>query len=121
YGYGRNGKWFLGTGMLLYDTLSADRNRHTRDRARRIQWTRFFSRAETLRLFPSIPGKGLTGAAAFEDGQMHNPPRLVLAFAAAAHELGASVANYVEAERLLIRDKRVYGVAARDVLTDERF
>jgi glycerol-3-phosphate dehydrogenase len=121
YGWGRNGKWFLGAGMLLYDVLSAGRNRHTRDRARRIQWTRFFGRAETLRLFPSIPGKGLTGAASFEDGQMHNPPRLVLAFAAAAHELGASVANYVEAEQLLLRDRRVYGVAARDVLSGERF
>src|SRR5689334_10235345 len=52
YGWGRNGKGFLGAGMLLYDALSADRNRHTRDPARRIQWTRFFSRAETLRLFP---------------------------------------------------------------------
>lgn len=121
YGWGRNGKGFLGAGMLLYDALSADRNRHTRDRARRIQWTRFFSRAETLRLFPSIPGDRLTGAAAFEDGQMHNPPRLVLAFAAAAGELGASVANYVEAERLLMRDKRVYGVAARDVLSGDCF
>ncbi|HVY81504.1 MAG TPA: FAD-dependent oxidoreductase [Steroidobacteraceae bacterium] len=121
YGWGRNGKGFLGAGMLLYDALSADRNRHTRDRARRISWTRFFSRAETLRLFPSVPSKGLTGAAAFEDGQMHNAPRLVLAFAAAAHELGASVANYVAAEHLLIRDKRVYGVAARDVLTGDRF
>lgn len=121
YGWGRNGKGFLGAGMLLYDALSADRNRQTRDRARRIQWTRFFSRAETLRLFPSIPGKGLTGAASFEDGQMHNPPRLVLAFAAAAHELGASVANYVEAEQLLVHDKRVYGVAARDVLSGDRF
>jgi glycerol-3-phosphate dehydrogenase len=121
YGWGRNGKGFLGAGMLLYDALSADRNRHTRDRARRIQWTRFFSRAETLRLFPSIPGKGLTGAASFQDGQMHNPPRLVLAFAAAAHELGASVANYVEAEQLLMRDRRVYGIAARDVLSGERF
>ncbi len=39
----------------------------------------------------------------------------------AAARLGADVANYVEAERLLIRDKRCYGVAARDVLTGERF
>jgi glycerol-3-phosphate dehydrogenase len=121
YGSGKNSKWFLGAGMLLYDALSADRNRHMPDRDRRIRRTRFFDRAETLRLFPSIPGKGLTGAAAFEDGQMHNPPRLVLAFAAAAHELGATVANYVEAETLLVHDRRVYGVAARDVLTGERF
>lgn len=121
YGYGKNSKWFLGTGMLLYDALSADRNLRNRDRTRRIAWTRFFGRDETLQLFPSIPKKGLTGAAAFEDGQMHNPPRLVLAFAQGAHEAGASVANYVEAEHLLVRDRKVEGVAARDVLTGERF
>jgi len=121
YGSGRNSKWLLGAGMLLYDALSADRNRRTRDRARQIRWTRFFGRAETRQLFPGLPAEGLTGAASFEDGQMHNPPRLVLAFATAAHELGATVANYVEAQRLLVRDKRVCGVAARDVLTNDRF
>jgi glycerol-3-phosphate dehydrogenase len=121
YGLGKDSKWFLGAGMLLYDLLSADRNLRNRDRTRRVAWTRFFGREETLQLFPTIPKNGLTGAAAFEDGQMHNPPRLVLAFATAAHEAGASVANYVEAERLLIRDRAVEGVAARDVLTGERF
>ncbi len=121
YGLGKNSKWFLGTGMLLYDTLSADRNLRTRDRNRRIRSTRFFDRDETLALFPSIPREGLTGAAAFEDGQMHNPPRLVLALAAAAHQHGATVANHVEAERLLVRDRRVYGVAARDTLTGATF
>jgi glycerol-3-phosphate dehydrogenase len=121
YGIGRNSKWFLGAGMLAYDLLSADRNLNNSDPSRRIRWTRFFSRDETLSMFPTVPAEGLTGAAAFEDGQMHNPPRLVLAFAMAADQFGASVANYVEAERLLLRDRRVYGVAARDRLTGERF
>ena len=121
YGHGRNSKWFLGAGMLLYDALSADRNLRTRDRDRHVRRTRFFSRAEILALFPGVPHEGLTGAAAFEDGQMHNPPRLVLAFAAAAHQQGATIANHVEAERLIVRDGRVQGVAARDVLTGDRF
>lgn len=121
YGHGRNSKWFLGAGMLLYDALSADRNLRTRDRDRRVRRTRFFSREETLALFPGVPEKGLTGAAAFEDGQMHNPPRLVLAFAAAAHQAGALIANHIEAERLIVRDGQVQGVAARDVLSGDRF
>lgn len=121
YGLGKNSKVFLGSGMLLYDMLSIDRNSRVRDPSRRIRGTRFFGRGETLELFPNLPRKGLTGAAAFEDGQMHSPPRLVLALASAAHHLGASVANYVEAESLLMRDKRVHGVAARDRLTGERF
>jgi glycerol-3-phosphate dehydrogenase len=121
YGMGSQSKWLLGAAMLAYDALSADRNLYNTDPSRRIQRTRFFSRNETLNLFPNVRARGLTGAAAFEDGQMHNPPRLVLAFVMAAAQLGADVANYVEAQRLLIRDKRCYGVAARDVLTGELF
>src|SRR5262245_57176585 len=121
YGIGRNSKWFLGAGMLGYDLLSADRNLNNSDPSRRIRWTRFFSRDDTLSMFPTVPSEGLTGAASFEDGQMHNPPRLVLAFAMAADQFGASVANYVEAESLLVRDRRVYGVLARDRQTGERF
>jgi glycerol-3-phosphate dehydrogenase len=121
YGQGKSAKWFLGAGMLLYDTLTADLNRHVTDPARRIHRTRFLGREATLALFPSIEARGLTGAAIFEDGQMYNPPRLVLGFAAAAAELGASIGNYVEAERLLIEGSRIVGVAARDRLGGQRF
>ena len=121
YGMGRKSRWFLGAGMLAYDFLSADRNLQITDPSRRIRATRFYDREQTLAMFPTIPERGLTGAASFEDGQMHNPPRLVFAFVLAAEQLGAHVANYVEAERLLVRDKRVYGIAARDTLTGDRF
>jgi glycerol-3-phosphate dehydrogenase len=121
YGAAQNSKWFLGAGMLLYDALTADRNASQPDRKRQVRWTKFLSRAETLALFPEVRRERLTGAAVFEDGQMHNPPRLVLAFVTAAQRLGADVANYVEAESLLMRGERVCGVTARDTLTGERF
>jgi glycerol-3-phosphate dehydrogenase len=121
YGQGKSSKWLLGTGMLLYDVLTLDMNRHIPDPARRVRRTAFLSRAETLERFPDIDAPGLTGAAVFEDGQMYNPPRLVLGFAAAAAQLGASVANYVEAERLLLEAGRVVGVAAVDRLDGSRF
>ncbi|MGH8137912.1 MAG: glycerol-3-phosphate dehydrogenase/oxidase [Steroidobacteraceae bacterium] len=121
YGRGKSSRWFLGTGMLLYDALSADLNRHVADRARRVRRTRFLSRKETLELFPDIAAAGLSGAAVFEDGQMHNPPRLVLAFVGAASELGASVANYVQAERLTLEGSRIVGVEAVDRLEGSRF
>jgi len=107
--------------MKLYDLLTADRNAGQQDEARRIRSTRFLSRDETLALFPDIERRGLTGAAIFEDGQMHNPPRLVLAFVEAAEAMGADVANYVAAERLLVRNGHVCAVAARDTLNGERF
>jgi glycerol-3-phosphate dehydrogenase len=121
YGAAQNSKWLLGAGMLMYDALTADRNINQGDRQRQVRWTRFLSRDETLKMFPDVRRDGLTGAAVFEDGQMHNPPRLVLAFVSAAQQLGADVANYVGAERLLMRDRRVYGVVARDKITGEQF
>ena len=121
YGKGKSSRWFLGTGMLLYDALSADVNRHVTDSARRVRGTRFLSRSETLELFPDIAADHLTGAAVFEDGQMYNPPRLVLAFVGAASEQGAAIGNYVEAERLLTEGTRVTGVRAVDRLRGEPF
>jgi glycerol-3-phosphate dehydrogenase len=117
YGLGKSSRWFLGAGMLVYDSLSADINRHVLDPARRIKGSRFLGRDETLRLFPNIEASGLSGAAIFEDGQMYSPPRLVLGFAAAAAELGATVANYIEAGKLLTDGTRVIGVQAVDRLT----
>jgi glycerol-3-phosphate dehydrogenase len=121
YGHSKSSKWFLGTGMLLYDALTADINRHTLDPARRIGRTRFLGAQATRALFPTVDPKGLTGAAIFEDGQMYSPPRLVLGFAAAAARLGGCVANYVEAERLLLEGTRVIGVTARDRLGGQTF
>ena len=121
YGRGKSSRWFLGTGMLVYDALTADLNRYVTDPARRIRPTRFLTRTETLGLFPAITSEQLTGAAVFEDGQMHSPPRLVLAFATSASELGAAVANYVEADGLLIAGSQVIGVTAVDRLAGARF
>jgi glycerol-3-phosphate dehydrogenase len=121
YGHGRSGRWLLRAGMLAYDACTADCNRGLPDPARRITRTRSLSRAQTLACFPTLEPRGLTGAAVFEDGQMYNPPRLVLAFIAAAVELGAVAANHVQAERLLIDRGRVMGVQAQDRLSGERF
>src|SRR5450432_685595 len=121
YGRGKGSRWFLGSGMLLYDLLTRDYNALVTDPCRKIRRTQFLSRSETLQLFPQIVSDGLSGAAVFEDGQMYNPPRLVLGFVAAAAGLGASVANHVEAERFLLAGRRVIGATARDRLTGERF
>lgn len=121
YGWGKHGKPFLGTGMLVYDLLSADRNRHIQDPARRFSPTRFLGTAEVLEHFPDIERKGLTGAAVFEDGQMYSPQRLVWAFVAGAREAGAVVANHVEATGALVESGRVIGIRARDQISGEIF
>ena len=80
YGWGRHGKPFLGAGMMLYDLLSADRNRDNPDPARCIAATRFLSPEEVLEQFPSIEHRALTGAAVFEDWAdvQHDAPGLGL-------------------------------------------
>jgi glycerol-3-phosphate dehydrogenase len=121
YGRGRNGKAFLGAGLLVYDLLTAGRNRRIRDRGRHIPRARFMSRDETLRRFPALRSEGLTGAAVFADAQMYHPPRLVLAFIRSAAARGAQVANYVQALSFVRRGDRIGGVLVRDRLTNDTF
>jgi glycerol-3-phosphate dehydrogenase len=121
YGRGRRGKLFLGAGLRAYDVLTWDRNRGIRDPARRIGPGRFLSRTETLELFPHLDSVGLTGAAIFEDGQMHNPARLVLAFVKSAVAAGAVACNYVEAKRIVFDGRTAIGAEVEDRLDGERF
>jgi glycerol-3-phosphate dehydrogenase len=121
YGHGRSGKMFLGAGATVYDLLTLDRNADIPDPEQRIGRTRFLSRAELLRLFPHLDDPGLTGAVVFQDGQMYNPARVVLAFVKSAVQSGAVASNYVEATDFIWRGDRVCGVRARDRLTGDAF
>jgi glycerol-3-phosphate dehydrogenase len=121
YGHAMRGKALLRAGMTLYDLLTADRNEGIRDPGRRIPPGRTWNRREILDRFPGLDPAGLTGGAVFCDGQMLNPPRLVLAFVRRAEVEGAAVANHVEATGFVIESGRVRGVRARDALTGVEF
>jgi glycerol-3-phosphate dehydrogenase len=121
YGHGRQGRAFLAVGATVYDLLTADRNSGIRDRQRQIRRSRMLSRSRLLDLFPHLSSAELSGAVVFEDGQMHNPARLVLAFVSSAIDAGATACNYVEATKFLWRDSAVCGVRARDRLSGEEF
>lgn len=121
YGHGRQGRAFLATGATVYDLLTLDRNKGIRDRQRQIRRSRLLSRARLIELFPHLSAAELSGAVVFEDGQMYNPARLVLAFVSSAVDAGATACNYVEATKFLWRDSAVCGVRARDRLTGEEF
>ena len=121
YGWGMKSRPVLRAGMAAYDLLTADRNRGIADPQRRIPWAEFIGRDEVRRRYPGLAAEGLTGAGIFCDGQMHNPPRLVLAYVQSAAAAGAVCANYVEAVGLLQRDGRVRGIVARDTLEGDRF
>jgi glycerol-3-phosphate dehydrogenase len=121
YGYGLSGKFFLATGMYLYDALTADRNRSIGDVKRQIPWTRLMSRDAILEKFPGLNKNGLTGATVFSDAQIYNPPRLVLAFLQSAALKGAVVCNHVALKRYERQGDRIATAHVRDTLTGEDF
>jgi glycerol-3-phosphate dehydrogenase len=121
YGHGRRGRALLAAGATAYDLLTLDRNSGIRDRQRQIRRSRILSRERVLDLFPHLRSPELSGAVVFEDGQMYNPARLVLAFVSSAVDAGASACNYVEATRFLWRGSSVCGVRALDRLNGEEF
>jgi len=121
YGSGRRGRLVLRTGLTVYDALTADRNRGIADPERQIPSARMLTRSETLELFPGLDSKGLTGSGTFADGQLQDPPRLVLAVVRSAAALGAIPANYVDATGLVREGSRVVGIEVRDVFSDAHF
>lgn len=121
YGRGRSGKAFLGTGARVYDLLTWDRNRAIRDPQRKISNTKLLSRAEVLEMFPHLPAPNLTGAVVFEDGQMYNAARLVLAFVKGAVAAGADACNYVDALNFIWSGNAVRGARVRDHVSGEEF
>jgi glycerol-3-phosphate dehydrogenase len=121
YGHGRQGKAFLAAGMFAYDLLTMGRNAGIEDRSRRIGGTELLSRHRVLELFPELEARALTGGAVFEDGQMYNAARLVLAFVQSAAAKGAVVANHTQALRFLWEGGRVTGVRARDQVGGTEF
>jgi glycerol-3-phosphate dehydrogenase len=121
YGNGMKGKAVLRAGMAIYDLLTADRNWGITDPARRIPMGSSFGMEEVLRMFPGLPTRGLTGAAVFCDGQIHNPPRFVFAILQSAVQAGAQIANYVEATGFVRRGEDIVALQARDVLNGSDF
>lgn len=121
YGHGRRGSAFLGAGARVYDLLTLGRNASIGDPQRQVRNTRVLGRAQTLELFPALDAPDLSGAVVFEDGQMHNPARLVLASALSAAASGATIANYIEALEYCWDGNTVTGAKVRDLLSGEEF
>ena len=82
---------------------------------------RLSSRAATLKLFPGVKQKDLTGGAMWYDYQMVESDRLTVAFAEAADSRGARLANYTEATQPLREDGSIAGMRVRDRLTGAEY
>lgn len=101
--------------------LGADRNRDLPARLH-LPAGRVLSREECAAINPALgaPGQNggdVTGGALWYDYQMPRAERLTLAFAHAAAAAGATLANYVAAERLLVDGaKQIVGAQVRDTI-----
>lgn len=110
----------MGAFFTAYDRFSADRNRGV-DPSRTLPRSRTVGRAECLRLNPAVDPSGVTGGAIWYDYQLHSPERFALALLHSAAQSGAAVANYVEADALIVQDGRVHGLRVTDRLTRTPF
>jgi len=94
-------------GLKLYDLLAGKMG---------IGHSRFLTRRETLKRFPSVKAEGLKAGVLYYDGQF-NDARMAVALAVTAQEHGAVVANHLEVTRLLKTDGRICSVTVTDRLS----
>jgi glycerol-3-phosphate dehydrogenase len=113
------GKLAMRAGFLLDRLVAFNRNGGVPP-THRLPAGRVVSRSTAVQQFPGLKRHGLTGAALFYDYVTLEPDRLTFAFAIAAAEHGAVLANYVEAIEPRVSGKRVVGVVARDRRTDRK-
>ncbi|MDE2466405.1 MAG: glycerol-3-phosphate dehydrogenase/oxidase, partial [Alphaproteobacteria bacterium] len=114
YGAGHRARLTLAAGLSLYDVLSFDRG-WLSDPAQRLPGHAFLRATDASAREPSLRGPKFEGAFLYYDAQMYAPERLALECILAAAANGAVCANYVAAERLLLRDGRVEGARVRDL------
>jgi glycerol-3-phosphate dehydrogenase len=104
-----HGRAVISMGIHLYDMLS-----HEKD----IPHYFTSGRAKTLSFEPRLSGEGLQGCAMFYDHQIRMPERLVIENLVSAQDAGATLLNYVQAEKIVETRDSVM-VTARDLSSSE--
>jgi glycerol-3-phosphate dehydrogenase len=102
---------YVGTGVLLYDTMGG---------ARALPRHRHLTRAGARRLAPSLRPDALVGAIRYYDAQVDDA-RHTVTTARTAARYGAVVATSVEMTGYLRDGERVTGIRARDVESGDQF
>jgi len=106
--------------LTANDWLSFDRNR-LKDQEKHLATGRIVSKQELSQLLPGYDVQNSTGAAVWNDAQIYNSERLLLAFVLSAAEAGAVVANYLEAIRFLRQENKIIGVQVKDISSGQIF
>jgi glycerol-3-phosphate dehydrogenase len=82
---------------------------------------RIISGKECRSILGSAAKPSVTGGAVWGEGLVQNTERFVLSILRSAASNGLVAANYIEAKRFLLRERRVFGIEAVDRLTGDRF
>jgi len=121
FGYTTKSKYALAGAVILNDLVSIDRNKGIDDAARKLQGSKIVGRRTLRDLMPYIDHDRFSGAAVWQDAQVQNTERFVLAFVKGAVAAGATVANYCSADSLISENGRVIGARVHDTLHGNKF
>ncbi len=107
----RRGRWLIRAGLSLYDLLSLGKS---------LPPHRMLDRDAALQVAPGLRTEGLLAAAQYFDAQLIFPERLVVENAVAAARSGAEIFTRHRAEKILVQDRRVYGVECFDLQRQQK-
>ena len=102
---------YVGAGLALYDAL--------RGFQRALPWHKHISQSKIAEIAPSLRTDIVTGAIKYFDAQVDDA-RHTMSIARTAARHGAVIATGVRAESLIRDGKRVIGVSALDIETNEK-
>ena len=98
-------------GLKLYDILSGKWN---------IGHSKFLSRKEILKRFPSVKAKGLKAGVLYYDGQF-NDARMAVALSMTAEKHGAVIGNHIEVTSLNKTNDKISSVSVKDKISGEEW
>jgi glycerol-3-phosphate dehydrogenase len=113
YNSGFKARATLSAGLTLYDLLSYDRG-WLDDPDERLPGHQWLNKTRAITEEPMLDAPGFEGSFRYYDAQMYAPERLALENILDATLHGAAVANYVAAEKLLVRNGRIEGAQVRE-------
>ena len=119
-GWTTRGPLALAAALLMHRLIGLDWNAGLPPE-QRIPTGRVLGRESLRAMIPGLPLDGLSGAASWHDGQVHDADRIVIECLQSAVADRAEVANYVEADSLLRSNGKVYGVCATDRVDGKEF
>jgi glycerol-3-phosphate dehydrogenase len=120
YGQDWRSRATLGAGLTLYDALAFDRG-WLDDPAQRLPGHTWLNRRAAIEREPVLDQADLAGAFLYYDAQMYSPERLALECLLDAASNGAAIANYLEAQSLLLRNGRCLGASVCCAESGEHF